>query len=234
MLTEFTSLTGVDQRQVFDEIISDLRSTVLLDENKIPHNMEVIVTLGLCKILQSTDHTRKYSINWRNLGHLLTDAEYFTKMHMDTANFPRGQTTYRIVDIEEDVTINTVVEMDGTPMLESKINDIITTIYDGEHILLPANAKALEIIKKRTNPAGMMNRHYVFQSSAILHQMMLEMQVPSQALGSMDVMTRAQEDFSVLINPRKIQNQAMSAYDIRLQRLLQGSQLSTGTAEQSL
>ena len=64
--------------------------------------------------------------------------------------------------------------------------------------------------------------------------MMLEMQVPSQALGSMDVMTRAQEEFSVLINPRKIQNQVMSAYDIRLQRLLQGSQLSTGTAEQSL
>jgi len=168
------------------------------------------------------------------LGHLLTDANYFTKMQMDTANFPRGQTAYRIVEIEEDVTINAVVEMDGTPMLESKINDIITTIYDGEHILLPANAKALEIIKKRTNPAGMMNRHYVFQSSAILHQMMLEMQVPSQALGSMDVMTRAQEEFSVLINPRKIQNQVMSAYDIRLQMLLQGSQLSTGTAEQSL
>ena len=86
------------------------------------------------------------------MGHLLTDANYFTKVQMDTANFPRGQTAYRIVEIEEDVTINTVVEMDGTPMLESKINDIITTIYDGEHILLPANAKALEIIKKRTNP----------------------------------------------------------------------------------
>ena len=82
-------------------------------------------------------------------------------MQMDTANFPRGQSTYHIVDVEEDVTINTVVEMDGTPMLESKINDIITTIYDGEHILLPANSKALEIIKKHTNPAGMMNRHYV-------------------------------------------------------------------------
>ena len=63
MLTEFTSLTGVDQRQVFDEIISDFRSTVLLDKNKKPHNLEVIIALGLCKILQSTDHTRKYSIN---------------------------------------------------------------------------------------------------------------------------------------------------------------------------
>jgi len=230
MITEFTSLTGVDQRQVFDETISDLRSTVLLDENKIPHNMEVIVTLGLCKILQSTDHTSKYSINWRNLGHLLTDAEYFAKMQMDTANFPRGQTTYHIADIEEDVTINTVVEMDGTPMLESKINDITTTIYDGEHILLPANSRALEIIKKHTNPAGMMNRHYVLQSAAILHQMMLEMQVTTQALGSMDVMTHAQEDFSVLITTRKIQNQVMAAYDIHLQMLLQGSQLSTGTA----
>ncbi len=107
--------------------------------------------------------------------------------------------------------------------MESKINDIITTIYDGEHILLPANAKALEIIKKRTNPAGMMNRYYVFQSAAVLHQMMLEMQVTSQALGSMDVMTHAQEDFWVLITTRKIQNQIMSAYDIRLQMLLQGS-----------
>jgi len=153
---------------------------------------------------------------------------------METANFPRGQTTYQIVDIEEDVRINTVVEMDGTPMVERKINDIITTIYDGEHILLPAYAKALEIIKKRTNPAGMMNRHYVFQSAAILQQMKLEMQVTSQALGSMDVMTHAQEDFSVLITTRKIQNQVMSAYDIRLKMLLQGSQLSTGTAEQSL
>ncbi len=81
--------------------------------------------------------------------------------------------------------------MDRAPMLESKINDIITTIYDGEHILLPANSRALEIIKKRTNPAGMMNRHYVFQSAAILHQMMVEMQVTTQALGSMDVMTHA-------------------------------------------
>ena len=164
-------------------------------------------------------------MNWMNLGQLLTDTEYYAKMQMDTN---------QIVDIEEDVTINTVVEMDGTPMLESKINDIITTIYDEEHILLPANSKALEIIKKHTNPDGMMNGHYVFQSAAILHQMMLEMQVISQALGSMDIMTHAQEDFSVLITTRKIQNQVMSAYDIRLQRLLQGSQLSTGKAEQSL
>jgi hypothetical protein len=71
-------------------------------------------------------------------------------------------------------------------------------------------------------------------SAAILHQMMLEMQVTSQALGSMDVMTHAREDFPVLITTRKNQNQVMSAYDIRLQMLLQGSQLSTGTAEQSL
>ena len=47
MITEFTSLTGVDQRQVFDAMISDLRSTVLLDENKKPHNLEVIIALGL-------------------------------------------------------------------------------------------------------------------------------------------------------------------------------------------
>jgi hypothetical protein len=86
MIAEFTSLTGVDQRQLFDAMISDLQSTVLLDENKKPHNLEVRIALGLYKILQSTDHTRKYSINWRNLGHSLTDAEYFTKMQIDTAN----------------------------------------------------------------------------------------------------------------------------------------------------
>ena len=63
------------------------------------------------------------------MEYLLTDAEYFDKMQMDAANFPRGQTTYHIDDVEEDITINTVVEMDGTPMLESKLNDIITTIY---------------------------------------------------------------------------------------------------------
>ncbi len=80
----------------------------------------------------------------------------------------------------------------------------------------------------------MMNRHYVHQSAAIVHQMMLETKVTSQALRSMDVMTHAKEDFSVLITTRKIQNQVMSAYDIRLQMLLQGSQLSTETAEQSL
>ena len=126
MLTEFTSFTGIEQRKVFEEIISDFRSTVLLDENKKPHNLEVIIALGLCKILQSRDHTRRFSINWRNLGHLLTDTEYYPKMQMDTANFPRGQTTYQFADIEEDVTINTVVEMDGAPIVERKINDIPT------------------------------------------------------------------------------------------------------------
>ena len=85
MVTEFTSLTGVDQRQVFDAITSELRSTVLLDEHKKPFNLEVIIALAICKILQSTDHTKKYSIDWRNLGHLLTDAENFEKMQMDTA-----------------------------------------------------------------------------------------------------------------------------------------------------
>ncbi len=55
-----------------------------------------------------------------------------------------------------------------------------------------------------------------------------------QALGSMDVMTRAQVDFFILVTTREIQNQVMAAYDIRLQMLLQGSQLSTGTVEQSL
>ena len=125
--------------------------------------------------------------------------------------------------------------MDGTPMTERKINDIITTIYDAEPRLLSANSKALDIIKKHTNPAGMMNRHYVFQAAAILHQMNpIEMQIAAQALGSMDVMTHEQEGFSLLVTTRKIQNQVMAAYDIRLQMLLQGSRHSTGTAEQSL
>ncbi len=47
-------------------------------------------------------------------------------------------------------------------------------------------------------------------------------------------MTRAQKDFAVLVINRQIQNRVLSAFDTNLQMLLQGSQLSPGTAEQSL
>ena len=62
--------------------------------------------------------------------------------------------------------------------------------------------------------------------------MRIELQLNSQ-LGAMDVMTRAQKDFAVLFINRQIQNRVLSAFDTNLQ-MLQGSQLSPGTAEQSL
>ena len=151
MLTEFTSLTGVEQRKIFDEIISECRTTVLLDDRKRPFNLEAIIALAKCKILQSTEHTRKHAIDWRHLENLLINAEYLEKMQMDAGLFPRGQTAYNIDDVEEEILINTVIEMDGTPMSKRKINNIITTIFDAEHMLLTANAKALEIIKKLTS-----------------------------------------------------------------------------------
>jgi hypothetical protein len=199
MFTEFTSLTGVEQRKVFDAVISECRSTVLLDENKIPFNLEPIIALSMCKIQQSSDHTRTFVIDWSHLEYLLTDAEYFGKLLMDTSSFPRGVTTYHLDDVDHDITMSTEVEMDATPMTERRINNIVTTIYDSEHRLLSPNSKALEIIKKHTNPAGTINRRYVHQGAAILHQMNIEMQISAQALGSMDVMTRAQEDFSLLV-----------------------------------
>ena len=211
MLTEYTSLSVFEQLKAFDEVIADLRNTVVFDNRKNPFNLEAINALSRCKIPQSTEHTKKYEIDWRHLENLLIDAEYLEKMQMDTGSFPRGQTAYNIDDVEEEILINTVIEMDGTLMSERKINDLTTTIFDAEHMLQIMNAKALEIIKKHTNPAGMMNRHYVYQSAAILHHMQIEMQVTSQATGSMDVMTRAQEEFSVLICDRKTQNRVMAA-----------------------
>ena len=47
-------------------------------------------------------------------------------------------------------------------------------------------------------------------------------------------MTRAQNEFSVLICDRKTQNRVMTAYDIHLQMLVQGTQLTPGMAESSL
>jgi hypothetical protein len=124
--------------------------------------------------------------------------------------------------------------MDGTPMTERRVNNIVTTIYDSERRLLAANAKVFEIVKKHTNPAGMTNRRYVYQGAAILHQMRVKMQISAQAHGSMDVMTHAQNDFSHLVTTRKIQNQVLESFDICREMLLQGSQLSAGTVDQSL
>ena len=128
MFTEFTSLTAVEQCKVYDAIISDCRSTLLLDENKVPYNMEPIIALSMCKIQQTSDRTKTFSIDWSHLEYLLTDAEYFGKLQMDVSSFPRGVTTYHLEDVDHDITISTVVEMDGTPMTERKINNIVTTI----------------------------------------------------------------------------------------------------------
>ena len=234
MFTELTSLTAVEQRKVYDAIVSECRSTMLLDEHKIPYNMEAIIALSMCKIEQTSDHTKTFSIDWSRLEYLLTDAEYFGKLQMDVSSFPRGVTTYHLEDVDHDITISTVVEMDGTPMTERRLNNIVNTIYDSENRLLAANAKVLEIIKKHTNPAGMTNRQYVHQGAAILHLMRVELQITAQAVGSMDVMKRAQEDFSHLVTTRKIQNQVMEAFDIRREMLLQGTQLSAATVDRSL
>ena len=50
----------------------------------------------------------------------------------------------------------------------------------------------------------------------------------------MYVLTREQKDFALLVINRQIQNRVLSAFDTNLQMLLQGSQLSPGTAKQSL
>ena len=94
----------------------DLRNTVVFDNRKNPFNMEAIIALSKCKILQSTGHTKKYEIDWRHLENLLIDAEYLEKMQMDAGSFPRGQTGYSIDDVEEEIVINTVIEMDGSLM----------------------------------------------------------------------------------------------------------------------
>ena len=60
---------------------------------------------------------------------------------------------YNIYGVEEEIEINTVIEMDSSLMSERKINDLVTTIFDAEHLLQSMNAKALEIIKKHANTA---------------------------------------------------------------------------------
>jgi hypothetical protein len=201
MITEFTSLEPVEQRRIYNIILSEFRTTTLVDRNKRSYNLEAVIALSFCKIYRFVEFTSDFSVDWSNLSRLLPDADYYAEYQLNTANFPRGRSHYHVYDIDQDVTLHTVVD--------KRINDIINMIYDREDDLLLANSKGLEIINKYTIPEGMRNRFFQFPAAAILHRMRIELQFNSQ-LGAMDVVTRAQKDFAVLVINRQIQNRVLS------------------------
>ena len=235
MIKEFNSLTPTEQRRVYDIILAKLRNATVLDSSKESHNLEMIIALSYFKIIECSDHSKDYDtiIDWADLSNTFPDAAYLEEQHLKTTDCPRGITTYHLTEAGEDVTMNTAVDLNGTPMSEERINDIVNLVYNRRKILLPANKQAMDIIYENVIPDGMLNRYFAYPAAAILHQMRIELQFHAQ-LGAMNIMTQAQKEFSILMYTRKVQNRVMDIYDTYLQMLLQGPRLSSGSAETSL
>ena len=94
-------------------ITFDIRNTTLLDKHKKPKNLEAMLMLASCKTLQGRAFFGGHRIDWSNLARLFPDTPNWESKHINTSNFPVGTTTYYIEDVG-DVTLPTVVNMDGT------------------------------------------------------------------------------------------------------------------------
>ena len=68
MIKEFTSLEPVEQRRIYDIILSEFRTTTLVDRNKRFYNLEAVIALSFCEIYQFVEFTIDFSVDWSNLS----------------------------------------------------------------------------------------------------------------------------------------------------------------------
>ncbi len=108
MINEFTSLEPVEQRRIYDILLSEFRTTTLVDRNKRSYNLEAVIALSFCKNYQFVEFSSDFSVDW---SRILPDADYYDKYQLNTANFPRSRSQYHLYDIDEDVTLHTVVDV---------------------------------------------------------------------------------------------------------------------------
>ena len=173
MLPIFEQMSLEDQQSFVSEFEALLRTNTMVDGERRPHTLEIIIALSECRISMGLTHDEEGQplINWEDPAALLTDTKYWKIRQLITTNYPTGRRSVDLGDYWGEQEMEIPVNMYGATISDETAAAVLHRLWRHRKYMAVANDNAWKLLQNLINCEGLTEYDDFYKAAAALQNM---------------------------------------------------------------